>query len=246
MSNVSILGPNETPAPPATVTPLDMLNAAVSRGADVAVMERLMALHERWEASQARKAFDAAIAQAKGEIPAIVRNRTVDFTSPKGRTNYRHEDFAEVARVVNPILDRHGLTYRFRSSQEGTRLRVTCILSHRDGHSEETSLEATEDHSGNKNSIQAIGSSATYLQRYTLKLALGLATTNDDDGRAASDIGFVTDEQADAIRQLLTETGANVDRFLAYMRAESVSDIKASDYTRAVTALNRRKDANNV
>jgi len=245
MSNVSILGPNE-PAPPATVTPLDMLNAAVSRGADVAVMERLMALHERWEASQARKAFDAAIAQAKGEIPAIVRNRTVDFTSAKGRTNYRHEDFAEVARVVNPILDRHGLTYRFRSSQEGNRLRVTCILSHRDGHSEETSLEATEDHSGNKNSIQAIGSSATYLQRYTLKLALGLATTNDDDGRAASDSGFVTDEQADAIRKLITDTGANVNRFLAYMSAESVSDIKASDYTRALTALNRKKEAGNV
>jgi hypothetical protein len=33
-----------------------------------------------------------------------------------------------------------------------------------------------------KNSLQAIASTTTYLQRYTLKLALGLSVSHDDDG----------------------------------------------------------------
>ena len=66
---------------------------------------------------------------------------------------------------------------------------MTCVLSHRDGYSEETTLTAGADDSGKKNSIQAIGSTTTYLQRYTLKLALGLATQDrDDDGASSEDL----------------------------------------------------------
>jgi hypothetical protein len=54
------------------------------------------------------------------------------------------------------------------------------------GHSERTTLSATADTSGSKNSIQAIGSTVTYLQRYTLLAAVGLAAGGDDDGQAAS------------------------------------------------------------
>ena len=60
---------------------------------------------------------------------------------------------------------------------------MTCILTHDMGHSEETSLEGSADNSGSKNSIQAIGSSVTYLERYSLLAATGLAVKNaDNDG----------------------------------------------------------------
>lgn len=62
---------------------------------------------------------------------------------------------------------------------------ITCVISHRDSHGEENSLSAGADHSGEKNAIQAIGSTPTYLQRITLKVALGLAAAEDDDGKAA-------------------------------------------------------------
>ena len=64
-----------------------------------------------------------------------------------------------------------GRTARFRTAQQDGLVRVTCVMSHRDGYSEETSLQSGVDASGNKNSIQAIGSAITYLQRYTLKAA---------------------------------------------------------------------------
>jgi hypothetical protein len=245
MSHVTVIEPRADVAPslPTAVTPLAMLSQAVERGADVAVLEKLMALHERWEANQARKAFDAAIVAAKGEIPAIVKDQVVDFPSKRDeskKTNYKHESFAKIAKVVDPILNKHGLSYRFRTRQEAKRLSVTCILSHVDGHSEETTLQADEDHTGNKNSIQAIGSTVQYLMRYTLKPALGLSVTNDDDGRAAGNPDVITDEQADTIRDLLTRTNANIDAFLAMLKVECIPDIPAARYDYAIGKLSQK------
>lgn len=168
------------------VTPMQMLQIAVSKGADLEYLQKLMDLQERWEKNLARKAFDAAISAAKPKIKPILKNREVDFTSQRGRTNYVYEDFAQVASQVDPVLAEHGLSYRHRSVQNGKTMTITCVLSHREGHFEETSLSADNDESGNKNSIQAVGSVATYLQRYTLKLALGLAAAKDDDARSAA------------------------------------------------------------
>lgn len=229
--------------PGGALTPMEMLGRAISQGASVETLEKLMALHERWEHTQARKAFDEAMASAKAEIPVIVKNRTVDFTSQKGRTNYRHEDLAGIARIVDPILAKHGLSYRYRtSSVPNEPVTVTCIVSHRSGHSEENTLSAGRDETGNKNSIQSVGSTLTYLQRYTLKAALGLAASDDDDGKAADATGPITDAQAEAIRVLLTETKTELERFLKWAGAESVSDIHASKFNDVVAMLTAKKN----
>lgn len=218
----------------APITPMEMVQQAVERGASLDIVERLMGLHERWEAQQARKAFDEAIAQAKAEIPVIGKNRTVDFTSQKGRTNYRHEDLGEIARVVSPILGKHGLSFRFKTTTENKAVTVTCIISHRDGHSEENTLVATHDDSGNKNSIQALGSAVTYLQRYTLKAALGLAASNDDDGAStAKDAGLkptITAQQVEQIRQALVFREVPEERALKRFKVETLEDIYAVDF----------------
>lgn len=205
-----------------------------------------MLMKERVDRQQAVQAFNDAISAAKGEIGPITKNRTVDFSTQKGRTHYKHEDLAAVTAAIDPVLKRHGLAYRFRSAQSNGRLSVTCILSHVRGHSEETTLESGEDHSGNKNATQAIGSAATYLQRYTLKLALGLAAAQDDDGRASGgtiedEMGTLSDKQADEIRTLLTAKKIPIETFLNYMQAESISDIPARDYDRAKTAIAKSK-----
>lgn len=221
--------------------------AARDPNIDIAKLERLMDMKRQVESDAARKAFNSAVSAAKGDIPPIFKNRVVDFTSQKGRTNYRHEDFAEVARTVDPVLGKYGLSYRFRSTQEGQKLIVTCILSHRDGYMEETSLTASEDHSGNKNPLQAIGSAATYLQRYTLKLALGLSASTDDDGRGGPDNEderplTVSPEQVEEIRSLIVETATDIPTFLAYMKVKQLEDIKADEFDFVMASFARKKE----
>lgn len=239
MSNVVAM--NE-PVVPAAMTPMDMLNRAVEQGANIEILEKLMSLQERWEAGQARKAFDEAMAAAKAEIPVIAKNRTVDFTSTKGRTHYKHEDLAEIARTVTPILARHGLSYRFRtSSAPNEPVTVTCIVSHRGGHAEENTLAAGRDDSGNKNSIQAVGSTITYLQRMTLKAALGLAASDDDDATSAEPEDVISQEQLESLIELADEVGADKAAFCKYLKVPSLAAIPSNDYARAVAALNKKR-----
>lgn len=233
---------------PVVLTPMEMVGRAVASGASIEVVEKLMALHERWEANQARKAFDEAMASAKAEIPVIIKNRQVGFASKKSgaaSTNYRHEDMGEIARTVDPILSKHGLSYRFRtSSQPNEPISVTCIVSHRLGHSEENSLMAGRDDTGNKNSIQQIGSTITYLQRYTLKAALGLASASDDDGQIADapsqGVPTVTEAQVEELLSLIERSKSTSDKFCEVAKIETVPDLLAAHFDAAKDMLMQR------
>lgn len=232
------------PAPPRNVvTATDMLSQALASGAGVEVIEKLMALRDRQEATMARRAFDEALAAAKAEIPVIAKNRKVDFTSQKGRTHYAHEDLGEIARTVDPILGKYGLSYRFRVKTEQGQVHVTCIVAHRDGHFEETTLSAGHDQSGNKNSIQAVGSTITYLQRYTLKAALGLAASHDDDGNSADkkEANFINPDQLATIRRLIEETDTDIEKFCELGKIDALPDMLAKDFDSAVRLLEQKK-----
>jgi hypothetical protein len=169
--------------------PMNLIAMAVQKGAGIDVIKELVTLQERLDATTARKAFDYALAQAKSEIPVIIKNRRVKYDAKRsdGKVDYAHEDLAQIAEQIDPVLSKFGLSYRFRNNQPSAgQLAVTCIISHELGHSEENTLFAAVDTGAGKNHLQAIGSAATYLSRYALKAALGLAAaeTEDDDGRA--------------------------------------------------------------
>lgn len=225
------------------MTPMAMLGQAVANGADITVLTKLMELSERWEANIARKAYDEAMAAAKAEIPTIIKNRAVDFTSAKGRTNYKYEDLGEIAKTVAPILGKYGLSYRFRvTSVINEPVTVTCVITHKGGHVDDSNtLQAGRDESGNKNSIQAIGSTLTYLQRMTLKAALGLAVSNDDDGRT-SEATALTDEQMETIKKLTQDFDSDtMAGFLKYVGAETINGIPPANYDKAMYAIGMKK-----
>jgi hypothetical protein len=245
MSAVQKIEPRQEIVAAQPVTPMEMLAQAVEKGASIDVLTKLMDLQERWEKNQSRKTFEAALAAARADFKPIVKGREVDFTSQKGRTHYRYEDLGGIANAVDPILAKHGLSYRYRTTSNiNEPITVTCIVFGH-GHSEENTLSAGRDESGNKNSIQAVSSTVTYLQRYTLKAALGIAASNDDDGRGADTSGgaTITDDQVDEIRELLAKTGGNELRFLKSIKLESLTQISADKFERAKSLISSRAQA---
>lgn len=240
------LEPIDAGAPASALTPMQMAYQLIARGSDPASIKDMLAVGREIERDQARRAFDAALSMAKAEIPPILKNRTVDFTSAKGRTHYRHEDLGEIARTVDPILARHGLSYRFRTEQDGGTVKVTCVVAHCDGHTEENALSAGRDDSGNKNGIQQIGSTITYLQRYTLKAALGLAASDDDDGRTAepSTAGEpITTDQRDELLSLIAETETDIVLFCRYYKIDGVAGLPKNRFGAAKAQLLKKKGA---
>jgi hypothetical protein len=154
---------------------------AVQGGAGLDQLERLMALQERWEANEARKAFNKAFAAFKAEAVEIVKGTTIKDGPLKGK---KHANLDDVVSAVTPKLSEHGLSAAWKlTTDEKDWMVVTCTLSHEAGHFESVSMGGMPDSGPGRNAIQARGSVKTYLERYTLTAILGLAARDaDDDG----------------------------------------------------------------
>ena len=123
------------------------------------------------------------LAMFKANPPRITKNRHVEF----GQTKYDHATLDHITDVITAGLSRVGISHRFEVEQPTSELvKVTCILRHQHGHSESTSLTGPIDKSGSKNPIQSVGSAVTYLQRYTLLAAVGMAAAGQDNDGAGS------------------------------------------------------------
>jgi hypothetical protein len=213
---------------PQLTTPMEMLARAINTGATPETLERFMAMAERWEANQARRLYDKAIAAAKAEIKPIAKNKTANRG---GAGSYKYATLAAIEQAIVPALSAHGLSYRFRTNTDDKRITVTCIIAHEGGHSEENSLAAGADTSGAKNAIQALGSAVTYLQRYSLLAALGLSATDDDDGAATDDAsGRISDEQIVELTDLLTEINKTAEAYSRYKGIASLASLPASKF----------------
>lgn len=152
---------------------------------DVEKLERLFALSERTKAAQAEQAFNAAMRAAQAEILPVAR------TAKNSQTNSKYATLEAVNEAIVPIITKHGLSISFgtdASPLEG-HYRVTCVLSHDDGHSRTFFADIPADLTGlkgtaNKTATHAFGSTMSYGRRYLTLLVFNVATT-DDDGNAS-------------------------------------------------------------
>lgn len=215
--------------------PLTMIITAIERDVSVEKLEKLLDLQERWQASEALKAYNIAFAKFQTEVPTIEKR--------KAAHNYKYAPLSDIAHQIRDTLRDCGLTYRFRVLDDGETITVTCIVSHIEGHCEETTMSGSPDTSGQKNAIQSRGSAVTYLQRYTLIGALGLTTADEDmDARVAHE--SITDEQANELHGRIVALNVDLPKFLKYMKAQSLTDIRSADYAKADRALKDKEKAN--
>lgn len=236
-------------APGEAMTPMHMLQIAVQGGADLDKLEKLMELQDRWEANAARKSFAVAMVEFKKTPPTIVKDGNVSYPGKgdKPATNFDHATLAEVVGKIAPELAKHGIHHDWTTVQDSNGITVTCILTHVDGHQKMTSLSAPADTSGGKNTIQGIGSSKSYLERYTLLGITGLAAGGtDDDGASSGDtVKYLVDpRQADkAVSALEDEPKA---RFHNAAGVPSAKQYGPSDFSACFQASAReaksRKD----
>lgn len=228
---------------------------ASGKSADPAKISELLNVWERVNALQAKAAFDQAISEVKPKLPYIVKNNEVILGGGRG---YSYEDLATISKSVDPVLAQHGLSYRFTTSSTPTTVTVTCKLSHSSGHSEENSLTANLDKSGSKNDIQALGSSVSYLSRYTLKASLGLAAGKDTDANVEEPVAninsyrpyqepggkpiLVTSEQILVLQGFLKKTKTKEEALCKHYNVQSLADLSKGQFEDAQTRLKNKLD----
>ncbi|WP_368640443.1 ERF family protein [Castellaniella ginsengisoli] len=174
-----------TQADPAPAgSPMAMAIAALQSGMSPEQIGQMMDLQDRYNATQAKKAYDEAFAAFKAEAVKIIKGRSVSDGPLKGKS---YAELHDVVNAVTPALSKHGLSSSWKLTKDDRDwMEVTCYLRHVGGHQESVSMGGPPDTGGAKNAIQARASTKTYLERYTLKAITGLSEQNDDtDGNVA-------------------------------------------------------------
>lgn len=159
--------------------------AALNPDIDIEKMQRLLDMQERIIARQAKDAYQAAFSAMQPELPVIEERGGIKDRNGNVQSTYAL--WEDVNTAIRPVLAKHGFGLSFRT-KTAEKIHVTGVLSHKDGHSEETTIELMADVSGSKNAVQAIGSSVSYGKRYTAFALLNLSSTFSEDGDGQSAI----------------------------------------------------------
>lgn len=234
---------------PAAPSMFELIMRAVKDPAcDPTKMAQLLELSRQVRADDAKAAYTSALVALKPLLPVIDRKGRIVITEKGNKDNIiQSTAFAlweDIDAAITPVLHDHGFVLTFRCGSTGApehRVTVTGVLSHEQGHSEETTMTLPLDTSGSKNNVQAVGSSTSYGKRYTAGLLLNLRTKGeDDDGKLAGDPGTVSEAQADKILELLTRDKSDVHLFCKSMKVDNILEIPAARYGEAIERINIR------
>ena len=222
-------------------TPADLLAIAVTQNADLEKLSKLMDLQERWEKNEARKKYIKAMAAFKANPPKIAKAIHVKYMTKKGEVEYKHADLAEAAMSIGMALSEHGLSAVWKTNQDKSQISVTCTITHVDGHSESTTISAGPDTSGGKNDLQAIGSTITYLQRYTLLTMTGLAAMGeDDDGQSSEPVEIISDDMQLTLATIASDAHVDEKKFCQYFGITSFDKLPLNRYGEAVAMIQKK------
>lgn len=159
--------------------PMALIAQAVDKKVDVATMEKLMDLQERWQKGEAKKAFDRSMAAFQSECPAI--NKTVTVKNKDGSARYKFAPLDAIIEQVKSILQKHGFSYTIDVKYENNIMLSTCKITHELGHSETSTFPAPIDPQGFMNEAQKFASASTFAKRYAFCNAFGIMTADMDD-----------------------------------------------------------------
>jgi hypothetical protein len=119
----------------------------------------------------------SALVAALAELTVIEKDQTANT----GSYSYSYADLGTIIKRTRPVLANHGLTVIQAIHDHGNGLAVTTRIMHTSGEIEPVGPLPFP----HGKDAQATGSWITYMRRYALLAALGMATGEDDDGAAA-------------------------------------------------------------
>ena len=188
------------------------------------------------------------IATALSAAQAEIQNPSKSAENPFFKSRYA--DLAEVLSVVRPAFTKQHLSIvQMPYTSENGQIGVTTMISH--GSGQWMQGEVALPLQVNKNVNQDAGSAITYLRRYALAAACGVAQ-EDTDGNLGKSKGentgevvnlkTITNKQSDEIEALIEETGTDRVGFLNYAEADSIKKIPASKYSDVHSLLLKKKE----
>src|SRR5215470_4024336 len=226
---------------------------ALDPRADVAKLERVIALYERLTAKEAELAYNAAKGRILKKLAGIkiVKNRAVlsqiDSGKPQRGTYeaFKYAPLEEIDRHLRPLLAEESMDLSYSDEpRNGGGILIRGRLKHLPGgHYEDSFMSAPPDTTGGKSNVQAVGSTNSFLRRYVACNIFNIVVVGDDDDGNG---GTIDEAQIQTILDLIKKAKAG-PKFLKYMKARSVEEagsleaavatIASRNYRKAISTL---------
>lgn len=200
---------------------ITILKNIVEQTKDPQIIKTLIDLQKEIYYQEAKKSFYNALIGLQSKMPVIPKDKSI-------ANGYKYASYDIIVKTIQPYLQEFGFCYRFETEFEPKAVIVSCILSHKDGHSEVTKFKAPIDTTMQAKEIQKWGTSLTYAKRYSLSLALGFATEEDTDATDEQDTQckFENKEIPVYYEKDNTEISESIEEF-------PVDEILSTEYTNA-------------
>lgn len=231
--------------PSTQLTPIQMAYQLIHAGHDLAAVKEMIEFGKTLEADAAEKAFNNAMAAAQKDMGVVATNMS------NSQTRSRYADYAQLDKALRPIYTKHGFALSFNDGEgapEGW-VRIICHVTN-SGHTRTYHKDMPADGKGAKGNdvmtkTHAVGAAQSYAMRYLLRMIFNVAVgEGDTDGNMPAETGeVITDAQRDQLLKLIEEVGGGVDVFCRYFKIQAVADLPASQFQRAVKAVEAKRKA---
>lgn len=196
--------------------------AAMNPDCDVEKMRGLLEMKKEIDNAEAERAFNEALAAAQAEMEPVARD------ADNKQTGSRYARLEAIAKAINPIRAKFGFSESYGTADcpIDDHYRVTCQLRHSAGYTQPYHADVPMDLAGikgnaNKTRTHAFGSTMSYGRRYLKLMIFDIATSDDDDGNAASQtVDLINLEQLDWLRQAFQDLGN--DELGKFLRAAQI------------------------
>jgi hypothetical protein len=226
---------------------------AVDPCADVEKLERMIAMYERLKAKEAELAYNTAKGRILKKLAGIkiVKNRSVPYEIETGKPQrgtyevFKYAPLEEIDKHLRPLLAEEDMDLSYSDEpRECDGILIRGRLKHLPGgHYEDSFMPGPPDTTGVKSSVQAVGSTNSFLRRYVACNIFNIVVVGDDNDGTG---GTIDEAQIKTILDLIEKTNSG-PKFLKYMKARSVEEagsleaavatIAARDYRKAISTL---------
>lgn len=160
-------------------SPETLISQAIDKNLPVETMEKLLMMRKELRAEFAKEEFDAAMSKFQAECPTI--EKTKDGPIIGGKAAYKYAPIEAIVEQVKNPLEKNGFSYSIQTNMAADRVKVTCVVKHKLGHSETSDMEVPL---GDKNKLmsapQHTAAAMTYAKRYAFCNAFGIMTGDED------------------------------------------------------------------
>lgn len=175
---------------PQDFSPETLISKAIDQNLPVETMEKLLAMRRELKTEWSKEHFDGAMAKFQGECPVVKKEKKVNNSAAKGGGfRYAYAPLDEIVRQVGPTIAKNGFSYTINSSLEGNMVKATVRVTHKDGHSQESSFVVPTGSDAFMTLAQTYGAAMTFAKRYAFTNAFGILTGDVDTDANASGNG---------------------------------------------------------